>query len=122
MRKIFIIGAAVMLSGLVLGACQTSDPSGDVGRGSVPDSDVVIYARDNTFDKTVLEGRAGDAIVVEVKNLGDTNHEFRVEDLGLTTGTIEPGETAHARLRIPKGVTEFQCSYHGGMDGVIEGG
>jgi plastocyanin len=118
-RRIFIAVAFGAL--LALSACQTSKPSGDVGRGPADNPDTRLVARDNTFDHIDIVGKTGEVMVVEVANLGETNHEFRIEDLGLSTGTIEPGETAHARFRVPRGVTEFQCSYHGGMSGVVKG-
>jgi plastocyanin len=119
----WIIGLVVIVStGLLLGACNTSEPEGDVGHGPAPGDAEQIFATDDKFATPVIEAKAGEELVVEITNVGDENHEWRVEDLGLSTGTIEPGDSAHARLIVPKGTTEYVCSYHGGMSGVIKGG
>lgn len=115
------VSLAVLLGGVLLGACNSSDPSGDVGYGPAPGAAEQIFATDDRFNTPVIEADAGDSLVVEVTNVGDSNHEFAVPDLDLTTGTIEPGESAYARIEVPRGTTTFVCSYHGGMEGVIKG-
>lgn len=115
------VALVVATAGLLLGACNTSEPQGDVGDGPAPGDAEQIFATDDKFATPVIEAKAGDELVVEITNMGDSNHEWSVEDLGLSTGTIEPGDSAHARLVVPKGTTEYVCSYHGGMSGVIKG-
>lgn len=116
-----VVPVAVVAGGFLLGACQTSEPSGDVGYGPAPGGAEEILATDDRFNTPVIEADAGDALVVEVTNVGDANHEFSIPDAGLTTGTIEPGDSAWARFEVPRGTTTFVCSYHGDMEGVIKG-
>jgi plastocyanin len=111
---------AVLMGGVLLGACQTSEPSGDVGYGPARGAAERVLTTDDRFNTPVIEAEAGDRLVVEITNVGDNNHEFAIPDMGLTTGTIEPGESAWARFEVPKGTTTFVCSYHGEMEGVIK--
>ncbi len=108
-------------AGVLIASCQRSDPKGDVGRGKTNTEAVEVLALDNSFTPSTIEARAGDEITVEIENIGDSAHEFKIEDLDLNTGTIGAGEIAHATLIVPRGTTEFVCSYHGGMTGEIVG-
>ncbi|MGH3440476.1 MAG: cupredoxin domain-containing protein, partial [Nitriliruptorales bacterium] len=56
---------------------------------------------------------------VEVRNDGGTPHNFVIEDLDLSTGTIEPGEVVTATFEAPDGPIRFVCTFHPGMDGEI---
>jgi plastocyanin len=85
-----------------------------------PDA-VSVVAIDNAFEPDHLELPAGDEVEVEVTNQGGTSHDFTVEALDLSTGSIEPGEVARATFRIRNGETTFKCTIHGGMDGIIVG-
>ncbi len=118
-----IIGIAAIATGVgvILGSCMRSDPSGDVGSGPANGDAVDVFATDDSFHPATIEAVAGQEITVEIENTGDSAHEFKIDPLGVNTGTIEPGETAHATFVVPEGSTEFVCSYHGGMDGRIEG-
>ena len=121
-RSRWIIASfAVVMGGVLLGGCQTSEPSGDVGYGPARGAAERILATDDRFNTSVIEAGAGDRLVVEVTNVGDNNHEFAIPGVGLTTGTIEPGDSAWARFEVPEGTTTFVCSYHGDMEGVIKG-
>jgi plastocyanin len=114
--------ALVVAAGLLLGACQqSSEPKGDVGRGPVSGRATDVIALDNRFSPEELTFKEGDEVTVEVINDGDSHHEFAIESLDLTTGTIAPGTSAHATFVVPEGTTEFSCTYHGGMNGEIVG-
>lgn len=119
-KRVVLGVAAIVVAGLLLGACMSSDPSGDVGSGPADGDAIELIAADNRFLPTTIEAKAGDEITVEVENTGDSPHEFQIEELDLNTGTIEPGRTAHATLTVPDGTTEFACAYHDGMKGRIE--
>jgi plastocyanin len=119
-RAVLGIIAIVAAAGLLLGACtQSSEPKGDVGSGPAEGRATDVIALDNRFSPEELTFETGDEVTIEVINDGDSNHEFAIESLDLTTGTIEPGKTAHATFVVPEGSTEFACTYHGGMDGEI---
>jgi plastocyanin len=120
MRRSFIVIAAVAL---VLGSigCMRSKPSGDVGDGPASGKPTVVYASDDTFSPRTIRARAGDKLLVEVHNEGNTPHEFTVEEVGFSTGTIKQDEVVHGRFDVPDGRTMFRCRYHTGMEGTIVG-
>lgn len=120
MRR-FAVAAAIVVAALALGACRpSSEPAGDVGLGAVEDPTFSLLALDDFFHDRTLSAEAGEEIVIQIRNEGDSPHEFAIPELSLSTGTIEPGDVAHARFEVPRDGVEFECSYHGGMRGRIE--
>ena len=118
--KIAVASLGLVASAMLLGACMSSEPSGDVGKGPADGPAMKVIAQDDVFLPDELSAKAGSELVVEIHNEGDDPHEFAIEELDLSTGTIEPGDVAHARFVVPAGSTKFTCTYHGGMDGLIE--
>lgn len=113
-------GVIAGLAALALAACSAK-ASGDVHQGPGGPEAVAVVARDNTFEPARLELPAGEDVEVEITNEGGTTHDFTVESLDLSTGSIEEGAVATATLTVPEGDTTFACSIHGGMNGVIVG-
>jgi len=114
--------ALVLAAGLALGACMpSSEPRGDVGSGPAEGPAIEIIAVDDKFTPDDLSFDTGDEVTVEIANEGDSAHEFTIEELDLSTGTISPGEVAYATFVVPEGTTEFVCTYHGGMRGEVVG-
>ena len=119
MRKAFVwlLGA---LSVTLLAACApSSDPVGDVSKGPARGDALDLTIRDGAFDPTTIELDPGAEVTVEVTNDDDTAHDFAIEEIGLNTGTIEPGEVATATFEAPNEATEFACTFHSGMTGRI---
>lgn len=102
----------------LLVACA-SEPSGDVGEGPATGDAVEVVAGDAFFEPDTLELEAGERVTVEVTNEGEADHDFSIEELGISTGSIEPGAVKTISFEVPRGMTEFVCSYHGGMTGSI---
>jgi plastocyanin len=114
--------ALVLAAGVALGACMpSSEPKGDVGSGPADGPAIEIIAVDDKFTPDDLSFDTGDEITVEVANEGDSAHEFTIEELDLSTGTISPGKVAHATFVVPDGTTQFVCTYHSGMRGEVVG-
>jgi plastocyanin len=116
---------AVLFAGLaavaLLAACgRTVEASGDVARGPATGDAINVIADDNVFKPDVLELDEGSKVTVEMTNEGNEPHNFTVEELDLSTGTIEPGKTATATFTVPGESTPFVCTLHAGMDGSIE--
>jgi plastocyanin len=104
-----------------LAACVGADPSGNVGPGSAaPDAEVVVM-RDDEFDPGTLELEAGETVTVEVRNDGGSWHDFTLEEVGLSTGVVRPGEVMTPTFRVPDGATEYRCTIHADMTGEIVG-
>ena len=59
---------------------------------------------------------------VEVRNEGSDDHNFTIDVLNLSTGTIEPGQVKTATFTVPSGTTEYHCTFHPGMRGEIVAG
>jgi plastocyanin len=88
---------------------------GPAGEGAVE-----IVTVDSAFTPETLELNAGQKVTVEITNEDVVPHDFEIEVLDLSTGTIEAGEIATATFTVPEGTTEFACTYHSGMTGRIE--
>lgn len=77
---------------------------------------------DYYFEPTVVEGEAGSRVTLELKNEGETEHNFSIDSQGIDED-VEPGESATVTVRIPSsGEVSFYCKYHKGegMAGALE--
>jgi plastocyanin len=73
------------------------------------------------FEPTVLEGKAGETVTLELKNEGNVEHSFTMDSQGIDKD-IEPGDEGEVTATIPKsGVISFFCKYHksSGMAGAL---
>ena len=108
--------------GVALAACSnSSDPVGNVAAGPAAGAAAKIEAADgNRFTPATLELPAGDAVTIEITNADDRAHDFAIETADLNTGTIKAGAVATATFTVPRGTTEFACTFHRGMSGTID--
>lgn len=114
------IPGAVMVLALAAAACGGDQPaSGDITTGAAPAGATALIARDNEFSPSTLQLPAGDTSI-SVTNTGDSAHNFVIDGLDVSSGTIEPGDTVTANFVLPAGGAEFVCTFHGGMGGHIE--
>lgn len=114
-----LAGAAMTM---VLAACSPdAEARGDVISGPARGDAIEIDMRSSAFDPPRLELQAGEEVRIEVTNREDTPHDFTIDDLDLSTGTLEKGETATATLVVPESLTTYHCTIHDGMEGIIEG-
>lgn len=77
---------------------------------------------DYYFDPTVLEGKPGTKVTVELKNDGKVEHNFSIDAQGITKD-LEAGAKATVMVTIPQsGELSFYCRYHKsrGMAGALE--
>ena len=109
--------------GVALAACSnSSDPLGNVAAGPATGDAVKIRAVDgNRFTPATLELPAGEKVTIQITNTDDRAHDFAIEAAGLNTGTIQAGAVATATFTIPEGTTKFECTFHRGMTGTIQG-
>lgn len=113
-RPVIVIAIVV----LALTACSR-ERSGDVRDGETGADAVEITLRDDAFAPAVLELEAGNDVTVEVRNDGSYGHNFTIESMDLSTGTVEPGQVVTATFVVPDGTTGYRCTFHPGMDGEI---
>ena len=76
---------------------------------------------DYYFKPTVLEGKPGQKVTLEVKNEGKTVHSFTIDAQGIDQD-VQPGEQAEVSVTIPKsGMVSFYCKFHksSGMAGAL---
>ena len=117
-----LLVATAGLSVVLLAGCAPpgSEPSGEVAKGPAGEGAVEIVTVNSAFTPETLELNAGQKVTVEITNEDVVPHDFEIEVLDLSTGTIEAGEIATATFTVPEGTTEFACTYHSGMTGRIE--
>jgi plastocyanin len=111
-----VIVFVIALPGLT--ACSR-ERSGDVQDGEAGADAVEITLQDDEFAPDVFELEAGTEVTVEVRNDGGYGHNFTIDSLDLSTGTVEPGQVVTATFVVPDGTTGFRCTFHPGMDGEI---
>ena len=111
-----LIALAVVL--VALTACSR-ERSGDVQEGSGGPDAVQVTLNDDEFEPDVLQLDAGTEVTVEVRNDGSNGHNFTIDELDLSTGTVDPGQVVTATFEVPAGTTEFHCTFHPAMDGEI---
>jgi plastocyanin len=73
------------------------------------------------FEPTVLEGKPGQTVTLELKNEGETEHTFTIDSQSVDQD-LGPGEEAEVDVTIPKsGVVSFYCKFHksSGMAGAL---
>jgi plastocyanin len=119
-KRQLMAAVVLVLAGSLLGACAKEvAASGDVTQGAATGDAVKIAAEDNEFKPDEIRGRAGEEITVEVTNDGDAPHNFVIEDLDVSSGTLESNKVATVKFVMPDKKTEFVCTFHGGMKGEL---
>lgn len=108
---------------LVAGACSRNgtitvngEKANDHGTKTVSGSSFELEAdNDGTqfyFNPTVLKGKPGQKETLEIKNEGNTKHNFTVESQHVDQD-IQPDQTARVTITFPtSGIVEFHCEYH----------
>lgn len=70
---------------------------------------------DYYFEPTVLKGKPGSKVALELKNEGKVEHNFSIDDQNLDQD-LEPGKSATVMVMIPEsGEVSFYCKYHKSM-------
>jgi plastocyanin len=93
----------------------------DHGTKTVSD-ETELKLDDNYFAPTVLKGKPGQKVTLELKNEGKAQHNFTIDSQGVDQN-LEAGEDAKVSVTIPKsGEVLFYCKYHKslGMAGALE--
>jgi plastocyanin len=76
---------------------------------------------DYYFDPTVIQGKAGQKVTLELKNDGKVEHSFTLDAQHIDK-TIQPGADAKVTVTIPaSGSVSFYCKFHksSGMAGAL---
>jgi plastocyanin len=113
-----LIVAPVLAVAVVATACGPP-ASGNVHAGTGGPDAVRLAMHDDEFAPTRLELPAGEQVTVEVTNDGSNQHNFTIDSLDLSTGTMSGGDVKTATFTVPDGTTEFRCTFHKDMTGTI---
>ena len=76
--------------------------------------------QDNAFAPATIHVTAGAPTEFELRNDGQTNHNFTSTALGVSTGPLKPGDVATLTVTVPAGTTQFVCTWHDGMTISVE--
>jgi plastocyanin len=98
-------------------------PANDHGSKTVS-GETEVELDDFYFEPTVLKGKAGSKVTLELKNEGSTEHNLSIDSQGIDKD-VEAGEDAKVSVTIPQsGEISFYCKYHKsmGMAGALEVG
>jgi plastocyanin len=94
----------------------------DHGTKAVEDNGKTEVEMDDYYFKpTVIEGKPGEKVTLELKNEGQNEHSFTVDSQGIDKD-VQPGDEAEVTVMIPKsGVVSFYCKFHKseGMAGAL---
>ena len=131
MKRLFLAACALIALGIVLAGCGGSSESSTAGEGEGQQSTIAgvsandhgskdvsgeteVELDDYYFEPTVLEGKPGTQVTLELENEGEVEHNFSIESQGIDQD-VEAGETAKVTVRIPSsGEISFYCKYHKG--------
>lgn len=115
-----LVTTGLLAAGLLAGCGGGAVKTGDVKSGAASGDAVKIEAGDNFFKPEVLKLKSGDKITVEITNTGDAAHDWTVDDLKVSTGTMSAGDIANATFTVPDKDVKFVCTLHSGMEGAIK--
>ena len=93
----------------------TKDVSSESGK-------VEIELYDNYFEPTILKGKPGQMVELELKNEGNATHSFTLADQSVDK-VIQPGDETETDVKFPaSGELKFVCKFHGaeGMIGALQ--
>ena len=108
-------GAATTIAGMATESHGTKDVSDESGK-------VEIELYDNYFEPTVLKGKPGQKVELELKNKGNAAHTFTISKQSVNK-EIQPGDETETEVTFPQsGQLEFVCTFHqsSGMVGLLE--
>jgi plastocyanin len=83
--------------------------------------ETAVELDDYYFEPTVIQGKAGQKVTLELKNEGKVEHSFVIDSQNIDQ-TIQPGEDAKVTVTIPaSGAVSFYCKFHKseGMAGAL---
>ena len=108
-------GGSTTIAGMTAQLHGTKDVSGETGK-------VEIELDDDYFEPTILKGKPGQTVTLELKNEGNNPHTLTISDQGIDQ-EVQPGDEAEVDVTFPEtGELAFVCTVHesNGMVGALE--
>jgi plastocyanin len=103
----------------IMGTQVQSHGTKDVSTAS---GKVEIELYDNYFEPTILKGKPGQMVELELKNEGNAAHTFTLAEQSVDK-EIQPGDETETDVKFPaSGELKFVCKFHGaeGMIGALQ--
>jgi plastocyanin len=103
----------------IMGSQVESHGTKDVSTAS---GKVEIELYDNYFEPTILKGKPGQMVELELKNEGSATHSFTLDEQSVDK-VIQPGDETETDVKFPaSGELKFVCKFHGaeGMIGALQ--
>jgi len=99
----------------IMGSQVESHGTKDVSTAS---GKVEIELYDNYFEPTILKGKPGQMVELELKNEGAATHTFTLAEQSVNK-EIQPGDETETEVKFPaSGELKFVCTFHEG-EGMI---
>ena len=98
-------------------------PANNHGTKSVS-SEAEVELDDYYFEPTVLKGKPGQKVTLELKNEGKVAHTFTISNQSVDK-ELQPGDEGQVDVTFPQsGQVEFVCKFHqsSGMIGALQAG
>jgi plastocyanin len=108
-------GGSTTIAGMTAELHGTKDVSGETGK-------VEVELDDDYFEPTILRGKPGQTVTLELKNEGNNPHTLTISDQGIDQ-EVQPGDEAEVDVTFPEtGQLAFVCTFHesNGMVGALE--
>jgi plastocyanin len=108
-------GGTTTIAGTQTESHGMKDVSNETGK-------VEIEMDDNYFEPTVLEGKPGQQVELELKNEGKATHTFTLSEQSVDQ-EVQPADEAEVNVTFPKsGQLKFVCKFHesSGMIGALQ--
>ena len=140
MKRAFLAVAFLVLLAAGCGGSSSGSSSSESGGGGgkktiagVPANDhgsknvsgeAEVELDDFYFEPTVLRGKPGSQVTLELRNEGSTEHNLTIDSQSIDKD-VEAGEDAKVTVTFPKsGQLSFYCKYHKnmGMAGALAAG
>jgi plastocyanin len=130
MKRVLSAAAALIAVTLVLAGCGGSKKSSSGSEGTTMTTVGGVAANDHGskqvsgktevelddfyFEPTVLKGKPGARVTLELKNEGSTEHNFSIDSQKINQD-VDAGETKTVTVTFPRsGQISFYCKYHKG--------
>ncbi|MDP3995757.1 MAG: cupredoxin domain-containing protein [bacterium] len=108
-----IVGGYLLLQGSRQQATEEST-SAPEGSTTVVAKEFTVEGGEYSFNPDSISVSSGELIRVTFKNIGRLNHNFVIQDLGVNTRTIGPGQTDTIEFTaLDSGTYTFICSVPG---------
>jgi plastocyanin len=97
-------GSTTTVDGMTAADHGTKDVAGE--------SEVEVEADDYYFEPTILEGKPGQRLTLEVENEGEAEHNLTIDKQGIDKD-LPAGEKATVEVTLPaSGTVAFYCKFH----------